>query len=374
MIDPGPGPLYGPEFSSFASEEVGWLLADYSHLSLERDVAEREAAIQSGKAHYADDLPNEARPTAGYTELFDNALERNATIVAEAVANTAGILAEGSANGTLVLVSLARAGVPAGIWLQDRLRGALGADVHHYAISIVRDRGIDLHALSWLGANHDPASVYFVDGWTGKGTIRNELTRALQVAGQAGLRFPDRLAVIADPAQVADIAGTREDILLPTACLNSTSCGLISRTVLPRSPASGRPYHGAKQYTAFAEVDRSRASVDRVTHAMRSLGTTRPAQAPSGASRRPTVVHDVASRLGIQDLNLIKPGIGETTRVLQRRVPWQVLVHPDWDAHPDLAHVFALAERQGTAVVIRDTSPYRCIGVIRPLHASPAHE
>ena len=67
---------------------------------------------------------------------------------------------------------------------------------------------------------------------------------------------------------------------------------------------------------------------------------------------------------GIADVNLVKPGVGETTRVLLRRVPWQVLVRPDRSA--DLEHVLVLAEQRGVPVVERPDLPYSCVGLIRP--------
>lgn len=38
-------------------------------------------------------------------------------------------------------------------------------------------------------------------------------------------------------------------------------------------------------------------------------------------------IKKIAGRFDIADINLIKPGIGETTRVLLRRIPWKVLVY-----------------------------------------------
>lgn len=37
-------------------------------------------------------------------------------------------------------------------------------------------------------------------------------------------------------------------------------------------------------------------------------------------------VINIGKNFGIDDINLIKPGIGETTRVLLRRIPWKVLI------------------------------------------------
>ncbi len=40
------------------------------------------------------------------------------------------------------------------------------------------------------------------------------------------------LAVAADPANVTELCGTHEDILIPSSCFNCTVSGLISRTFL----------------------------------------------------------------------------------------------------------------------------------------------
>lgn len=37
-------------------------------------------------------------------------------------------------------------------------------------------------------------------------------------------------------------------------------------------------------------------------------------------------MEQVRAEYGISSVNFVKPGVGETTRVLLRRVPWKVLV------------------------------------------------
>ena len=133
----------------------------------------------------------------------------------------------------VVLASLARAGTPIGILMRRWARQLHGLDLPHYAVSIVRARGIDRIALEYLAAHHDPSSVVFVDGWTGKGAIAKELTAALSaVAAAGGPVFSDDLAVLADPGHSVRTFGTRDDFLIASACLNSTVSGLVSRTVL----------------------------------------------------------------------------------------------------------------------------------------------
>jgi hypothetical protein len=109
-----PEPLYGPEFGSYARQDVAWLLTDLSEVTLEAPTEEREEAIQSGAAHYAESLPVEYQPSAAYQELFHQALAEAAPRLAHAVAVIGErILAERGPDA--VLVSLARAGTPVGI-------------------------------------------------------------------------------------------------------------------------------------------------------------------------------------------------------------------------------------------------------------------
>lgn len=260
-----PEPLRGPAFSSYAPEDVGWLLQDLSDVTLEAPTEEREEAIQSGGAHYAESLPVEYQPSAHYQELFHAALGTSAARIAQAVgAVTELVLAERSPRP--VLVSLARAGTPVGVLMRRWAQHQHGLDLPHYAVSIVRGRGIDANALRWLAAHHDPADVVFVDGWTGKGAITRELTDAIRefekAEGVTG--FDPEIAVLADPGSCVRTYGTREDFLIPSACLNSTVSGLISRTVLRSDLVGEHDFHGAKFYRELAGSDVSVDFLDAV--------------------------------------------------------------------------------------------------------------
>ncbi|WP_307846053.1 RNA-binding protein, partial [Rhodococcus sp. CX] len=63
--------------------------------------------------------------------------------------------------------------------------------------------------------------------------------------------------------------------------------------------------------------------------------------------------------------NFVKPGVGETTRVLLRRVPWKVLVR-EADA-PEHAHIRMLAAARGVPVVEIPDLAYSCMGLIKDL-------
>src|SRR6478609_10004774 len=70
-----------------------------------------------------------------------------------------------------------------------------------------------------------------------------------------GISLDDDLAVLADPGQCSGTYGTREDYLIPSACLNSTVSGLVSRTVLNDRLLAPGQFHGAKFYKDLAHAD-----------------------------------------------------------------------------------------------------------------------
>ncbi|MER6768829.1 phosphoribosyltransferase [Streptomyces bacillaris] len=373
-----PDPLRGPDFSSYAPEDVGWLLQDLSDTRLEAPTEEREEAIQSGGAHYAESLPVEYQPSAEYQALFTAALDASAARIARAVGTvTETVLAERGPRP--VLVSLARAGTPVGVLMRHWARHRHGLDLPHYAISIVRGRGIDATALRWLAAHHDPADVVFVDGWTGKGAITRELAAAISAfeesSGISG--FDPEIAVLADPGGCVRTYGTREDFLIPSACLNSTVSGLISRTVLRADLVGPDDFHGAKFYRELAESDVSSDFLAAVAARFDEVADEVDAATKEllAADRAPTwegwaAVERISEEYGIHDVNLVKPGVGETTRVLLRRVPWKILARRG--AGADLQHIRLLAEQRGVPVEEVDDLPYSCVGLIHPRYTRGA--
>lgn len=367
-----PEPLRGPAFSSYPPEEVGWLLQDLSDVTLEAPTEEREEAIQSGGAHYAESLPVEYQPSEQYQELFHAALETSAARIAQAVGVvTETVITERSPRP--VLVSLAWAGTPVGVLMRRWAQFRHGLDLPHYAVSIVRGRGIDANALRWLAAHHDPRDVVFVDGWTGKGAITRELAAAIEEFEEGGgaAGFDAEIAVLADPGSCVRTYGTRDDFLIPSACLNSTVSGLISRTVLRADLVGPDDFHGAKFYRELAGTDVSVAFLDAVAARFPEV-----ADAVDGAvkellasDRTPSwegwaAVERISEEYGIHDVNLVKPGVGETTRVLLRRVPWKILARAG--AGADLDHVRLLAGQRGVPVEEVGDLPYTCVGLIHP--------
>ncbi|MEV6719305.1 cysteine protease StiP family protein [Streptomyces xanthochromogenes] len=358
-----PVPLRGPGFGTYAPEEVGWLLKDLSHLDLEPRGAVEEAEFFSW-------LPAEYQPDAAYRELFETVLRVGSARFALAVAVlTELVLAERGADS--VLVSIARGGTPVGILMRRWAASARGHVLPHYAVSLVRGPGVDTGALDYLARHHDPADVVFVDGWTGKGAIAEELSTSLaRYRAAGGAAFNDDLAVLADPGSCVRTYGTRDDFLLPSACLNSTATGLISRTVYSPSLTPPDGFHGAKFYRELAGDDASHRLLDTVSGAFSAIGDQVPPavaalqdsdRTPTWAGRESAV--RLCAQYGITDPNFVKPGVGETTRVLLRRPTWRVLVRePNASEH---RHVRLLAQARGVPVEVLPGLAYACVGLLK---------
>ncbi len=359
-------PLSAPEFGSYSEDDVLWLLKDLSDISLEAPLEERENAIQNGEAHYAEQLPIEYQPDADYMELFHVAMAEKSKDIAVAVAKMTEQVVKDIDVNDLTIVSLARAGTPIGILMKRYLKKFYNVDVPHYAVSIVRGKGIDYNALSYIAERHDSSNAIFVDGWTGKGAIARELNEAIELYNkETGHEFVSELAVLADPGYCSMYYGTREDFLIPSACLNSTVSGLISRTVLNDDYIGAQDFHGAKYYKDFAENDLSNMYVDSVEQYFDAL--TKHEVEPHPVSEKllwsgMEEVERVAEEYG-SSINFVKPGVGETTRVLLRRVPWIVLYNPEKEHL--LSHVFALAKSKNVPLKAIVGLKYSCIGVVK---------
>lgn len=329
-------------------------------------IADKEAAIQSGRRHYSEMIAPEQLPDATYLALYRAALARNGARLAQDVASLAGHLAARRPGRDIVLVSLARAGTPIGVLLARTLR-AHGHRAHHYSISIIRDRGIDRLALAHIAARHDAADAIFVDGWTGKGAIAGELRETL---ADRPFDFAPRLAVIADPAGQADVAATDDDYLIASGLLNSVVSGLVSRSILNPQVVGPGDFHACVTYPHYGGADLSRAFVDAVAplaiaavpqsiarHESRRAGLREGCEA---------MMRELLTDAATRDRNRIKPGIAEATRALLRRVPERLLVRDPAD--PDGAHLLYLAAGHGIPVeFLGDHSHYRAVAIIRSL-------
>ena len=143
----------------------------------------------------------------------------------------------------------------------------------------------------------------------------------------------------------------------------------LDGTVLNDAYIGPTDFHGAKFYRELTPSDVSMVFIDAICARFPAVADRVAADWPHLATggepdwRGWRACDEVAARYGITDVNLVKPGVGETTRVLLRRVPWKVLIRA---GTPDLAHVLLLARQRGVDVVEVPDLPYSCVGLIRP--------
>lgn len=345
-------------FGTYDPRDVTLLLKDISGRVEPQPASVREWLIQGG-THYCEMLPVEYRPSAPYIQTYERALGLYSGVTARAAAAVAERIYR-EKGSRAVLVSLARAGTSTGVLIRRWIRLRHGVDVPHYSISIIRGRGVDANAMRYILRRHSPSDIQFVDGWTGKGAIQRQLDAAMRdwPGVDAGL------AVLSDPANVARVCGTHDDFLIPGACLNATVSGLLSRTFLRADIIGPEDFHGAAFYSEWMDEDRTYEYIDAVVSAF-------PDEAPEAGVRESggggmAEAEAVRAAFGIRDINLVKPGIGEATRVLLRRLPWKLLVRSLTDAE-HLGHLYQLAAEKGVPLEVYPLRRYRACGLIRQL-------
>ena len=333
------------------------------------DVPEKERLIQSGARHYSEMLSPESLPSARYLAVFQSACEANLERMARDCLTLATLIAA-RRTGPITLVSLARAGTPVGVALKALLASCFGRVATHYSISIIRERGIDQVALSHiLARNHVPESIVFVDGWTGKGVMSRELAAAIgRYNAEHGCAIDPGLYVLSDLAGTAACAASCDDYLIPSSILNATVSGLISRSILNEAIGPD-DFHGCVYYQQFEAHDQSRSFADALIAQANARARSHGIPEPDPLDRQRARVlsrqfmQATQEQHGILDINLIKPGIGEATRVLLRRSP-RLLIVRDADS-AEVAHLTLLAREKNISVAQDPTLPYHAVSLIR---------
>jgi hypothetical protein len=344
-------------------EDVQILLKP-SHIE-HTDVETKERLIQSGQKHYSEMLSPEKVPDERYMRLYRDALSRNASLLAVHVEYLArSIAARPQTSHECVVISLARAGTPIGVLLKRALQ-RIGIAAHHYSISIIRGRGIDLNALGFIAKRHGVETSIFLDGWTGKGAIKGQLERSL--AGNKHM-FSPFLAVVADPAGCADLAATTNDYLIPSGILGAIVSGLISRSVLSSELVGPADFHACLYQHEQAPYDVSRDFIDAIESAPKWVGAE-PFWSTELAARarasRTALIEGIMNEKNVSDVNRIKPGIAEATRAILRRVPHMVLVRDLGD--PEIEHIVHLSAKNSVPVTQTQLENYRAVTIIKKL-------
>jgi len=368
--------------TSYSRDDVVILLKDLSNNMKELSTQERERKIQSG-VHYSEMLPQEKEPSERYQYLYDKALVDKKDEIAKHIATVSEIIVNNTVGKKApVIISLARAGIPIGILIKRYIKWKYNMDCSHYAISIIRDRGIDINAMNYIYTQevymqkNTLENFFFVDGWTGKGAIKNQLTEAvndLKSLDNKWSDLKDYLYVLADPANITKLCGTHEDYLIPSACLNSTVSGLISRTILNSYvDVENGEFHGAVYFERFKSIDRSNQFIDVIRDAFENITddiNVTPVELTGDTGME--IVTKICQDYDVADYKKVKPGIGETTRVLLRRVPYKILINNNISMDdPDIQHILVLCDEKN--VIVERASlgrHYKVCGIIKELSA-----
>ena len=359
---------------SYAPDEVIFLL---KVIDIEpTPLLERESRIQGGQAHYSEMIGSESAPSPSYVETFYQAVDNSGKVMAEHLVALAALISE-SRSGPLTLVSLARAGVPIGVLLTHILRHYFKREVQHYSISIIRDRGVDTNALGHI-LNTDrraDSSLVFIDGWTGKGVISRELTQAINKYNlEHGVNISPKLHVLTDLCGEAGVAPSSFDFLVPSSILNSTVSGLISRTILNKTHLGPEDFHGCVYYHELASVDLSGWFIKQMMEQVERLDAASAIKKIRGESLSPAKCAELKQitefqlkhlqeQYNLSDVNFIKLGIGESTRVLLRRVP-EILLLKDSQGL-DVQHLKLMAEVKNVKIVCQPDLAYRAVALIK---------
>lgn len=339
-----------------------FLLKDVSDLVQEITVEEKEALINQG-VNYSEMISKEERPSSTIQSLFHTLLDMKKAELASYIAKLSEQMLAYRGHH-LVVVSLARAGTPFGILVKRYLKERYDLDIPHYSLSIIRGKGIDEVALSYVIAKHPTAAIQFIDGWTGKGSIIKELSLSISKFNQTyGTTLDAELAVLADPAKRCRIYGTRRDINIPNCCLNATVSGLISRTIHNEQIILPGEFHGAKTLHQLSDMDVSQYFVDKIsTQFQRDSLSGVPSFEPVQLEYAEQVVTQVQTDYQVMNCHKIKLSIGEATRVLLRRQAKVLLLKNP--TNQDVAHLIQLAKEKQVPIQTYVAGDYEAIAII----------
>ena len=346
---------------SYLESDVNFLLKVIDIDFVEREA--KEKLIKDKKIHYSEMISREYIPSQNYLDTFYTALQLNKTKVARDVLKLANYLKD---KNKLTLVSLARAGTPIGVLLKRTLKEVFDMEAPHYSISIIRDRGIDENAINYIRENEEGEFI-FIDGWTGKGVINRELKKFIKEYNKKySTDISDKLYVLADIAGKADFASTNQDYLIPSAILNSTVTGLISRSILNDEYVKKDDFHACKYYEEFRDSDLTLFYIDEVMSVIKNIKIDDYSLVNENkdlANRVDNFLEEIKKEFNIENINHIKPSIGETTRVLLRRTPYKILVN-DLNSE-DVKHLKLLSDEKNIDIEERKDLPYIAVGIIK---------
>lgn len=352
--------------TSYSSQDCKFLLKPISIAFTK--IEEKEALIQSGAAHYSETVSQESPPSTQYMSLFLKLTEKYKYRLAQETLTLSKMIEE-NINDDICILSLARAGSPIGVLINRALNKYSKHSSSHFSISIIRDKGIDFNALDHLifELGIKPSSIAFVDGWTAKGVITNELKKTISQYNQSrNVNISDALYVISDIGGSADYYATTDDYTIPSALMNSTVSGLVSRSIL-NEKISNKDFHGCVLYNHLAPYDHSNWFIDEITACFDESDFTLKKIKKHEPYHIRQQLKKIMLDFNVSDINRIKPGIAEATRVMLRRVP-DTLIIKDKD-NENVSHLIQIAEEKNIEIKVIKELPISACAIIKDVKA-----
>ena len=391
--------------TSYHINDVQFLLTDLTEIASKNkangiddfamSIEQKEKAIQSNLKHYSEIVNLENPPTKEYLDIFYKVLKNENVMdlfTDDILTLAAKILSDiqseydKTQDNNVMLVSLVRAGTPIGILLkrileqQDFIKNN-HINLRHYSISIIRDKGIDENAIKHIIQENQSENIYFIDGWTGKGVITKELTNAIFHFNQKyQTNLKDTLYVLTDIVLLQNVkAGSYLDYLIPSSILNSTVSGLISRTILNHL-IEPNDFHGSIYYENLNPYDVSNDFINNIMSFIKLKNENldllsylqRYHKMYDNKDNNDTLELKYKRQQFLQQLmetyhypnmNYIKPGVNETTRVMLRRYPEKLFIQDINDNNVE--HLVQLANEKNIKIEVVTDMPYRAVALIK---------
>ncbi len=339
-------------------------------------LVEKERLIQQQKCHYSEMITYESLPSKTYLACFQQLLAQNHLRFTTDLITLAFKINHRKPNG-ITLISLARAGIPIGILLKRILEKYFNRICHHYCLSIIRDHGLDVNALRYIIQQHPNLDSFtFVDGWTGKGVITQELDKSVnKFNSENQTQINSDLYVLNDIAGVAAVTASFDDYLIPSSLLNSTISGLISRSILNKDYLNSNDFHGCLYYQQFLNddlsnwfIDKTMVIVDKIIEITKKIISHQNDNGNKQDVNQQSInfIKKIKHDYHINDSNLIKPGIGEATRVLLRRVPDKLILKNLTASQTQ--HLLLLAKEKPVTIIENIIMPYQAVSIIKDIN------
>lgn len=311
--------------STYLKSDVNLLCTDIETRIIPMSIHKREKLIRLG-TNPCELLARERTPTYSDEKIYNWAMAIYKKKIADAVREVSEQIYIRKGK-EVVLVSLARAGISIGVLIKRYLEQRYNLNIPHYSMSIVGTNGMDINALKYILKKHSPDLIQFVDGWTGKGYIQKKLKENL-------LDYPQidsDIAVLYDPGYITDIAGTHEDILVPSATLNATVSGLLSRAVDNKDIMKKDEYFGAVFFSNLMKMDKTYDFINGISREFNFFGCNYDCRRKRKWYNVNSIIESIINTYGIADVRQIKPGLCETFRSINRKKPDFVLINPFLD-------------------------------------------